>query len=245
LGPGETDYGLPPLARRRELLAALGAPPRLLARAAIERWDGRRLRARVAAGPRPALVSLGSGPSLPPGWIGADLVRRPPAIRYADLRRPLPFRSRSLDGLLLEHSLEHLVWDDVLRLVGECARVLRPGAPIRIVCPDAGLVARLVLDPDHPDAVEQVRFDRAMHVWPEDGLVRWRTLNRLSHQWGQHRALLDGDCLVALLTAAGFVEVAECPAASSRVFAEPPSTHGRLDPPPGEAVAVEGRAPQA
>lgn len=244
-GPGETDYGLVPLARRQELLASLAAPPRLVARALVGSWDARRLRAHVARARGPALVSLGSGPELPPGWIGGDLARRPPAVRFVDLRRPLPFRSSTLDGLLLEHSLEHLDWDDVVRLVGECARVLRPGAPIRIVCPDARLIARMIVDPGDPDVVEQIRFDGEIHRWPDGGLLRWRTVNRLSHQWGQHRALLSGDCLAELLTTAGFVDVGECSAGESRLFPAPPSTHGHLDPPDGEAVAVEGRAAQA
>jgi predicted SAM-dependent methyltransferase len=244
LGATNSDYGLPPFARREKLRGSIGAALRILVQIPIASWDGWRLRAAVGRSRRHALVSLGCGPHLPPCWIGGDLVRRPPEVRFVDLRRPLPFRTDSVDGLLLEHSLEHLMLDDAVRLMHECARVLRHDAPIRVVCPDARLVARMILDPRDGDGQAQIEFDRALHGWLDDNLVRWRTINRLSHQWGQHRALISPGCVIDLMSRAGFTRAGESPAYESRFFPILPSTHHRLAPPPSEAFAVEGLAPR-
>ena len=59
----------------------------------------------------------------------------------------------SLDGIFARHLAEHLLPGELVRLVHECRRVLRPGAPIVMVAPDPATLTvgahSFWLDPQH------------------------------------------------------------------------------------------------
>lgn len=132
---------------------------------------------RVAAGG--ALVNLGSGVLVAPGWINIDngahlLVRRLPLpllrliLRATDVgpAAAAPLKSGHFlfhnltDGIPLEdgaaqciysaHFFEHITRDDAERLLRDAFRVLQPGGVIRITVPSA----------DHNDGGGQRYFDR-------------------------------------------------------------------------------------
>jgi len=54
-----------------------------------------------------------------------------------DLHNPLPFGDESFDGIVASHILEHLDALDCAKLLKECRRVLKVGAPILVSVPDA------------------------------------------------------------------------------------------------------------
>lgn len=243
-GPGDTNWGLPPT-RRRLRLRPLVAVPAL--------WDVRRelgsRRTKAALAQVDGLrVSLGSGRTVPAGWYGLDLVHRGDRIFPADLTAGLPMADNSVAALLAEHFVEHLFYDDIPVLLAECLRVLAPGAPLRIVCPDARQVARLL---DLGSSAEQgdpaVAADVEMHRWPADGLNWARTLNRISHQWGQHRSLLTADIVIRLMSIAGFTDLVSPPVPQTVHFGgQPPDLHATRFPDEDASLnfAVEGRAPE-
>jgi predicted SAM-dependent methyltransferase len=81
------------------------------------------------------VVNLGCGPYKLRGAINLDrnAVWEPEIVR--DLRRGLPFDESSVDELHASHILEHLAIDDMVFVVAEAWRVLKPGAPFRITVP--------------------------------------------------------------------------------------------------------------
>jgi predicted SAM-dependent methyltransferase len=183
----------------------------------------RRLRAAVAAGP--AQVAFGAGPVAVDGWISTDVRRRHEHVYYCDLRRRLPFADGSLVGIVAEHVLEHLYLDDTLRAIGEFGRVLRPGGLIRLAAPDGEFLAKLVAGTGGEDARAQVELEERLHNWPADGLGRWRAVNRLAYQFGEHRSLLTPSLVEDLLRRAGFRRVVHCAADESPLFGTNPGTH--------------------
>jgi predicted SAM-dependent methyltransferase len=241
-GENETDWGLASLQHWEELAGALRLLWRLMAREARLVAGASRLQRLARESRRELLLSLGSGRDVPPGWIGIDLFRRGPNVLSADLRRPLPLPGGSVAAILAEHVLEHLPLDDLPRLVSECHRVLRPGGVLRVVSPDARLLARLVNGEPRLDML--IRRDHDVHRWRMDPLSRWRVVNRLSHQWGQHQSLLSAEPCVQLMMAAGFTGVRECRPAETVYFGSRPGTHfARFPGAEDEAFAVEGRRP--
>ncbi len=191
--------------------------------------DSRRIRRKLAISSGRNCVSLGAGATTPPGWIGVDL-HGGKGIYVSDLRRPMPFSTASVDALLAEHVLEHLYLDDVRILLDECRRVLRPSCAIRIVSPDARFLARMILYPETQEVQEQVSADSAIHRWNCGPLRIWKAINRLSHQWGEHRSLLTPELLTLLLDAAGFVGICQVSPRESIYFSDVPSTHSRRFP---------------
>ena len=222
--PGERDWGLDPMDP--------GHSWRIL-------WDGaldaaRHARLRVArsrvqqelAARNGLRIALGSGPHPPAGWVGLDLHRRGHDVYRADLRLALPIESATVDACLAEHVLEHLEFDDVMRLLAEIQRVLRPGGVLRIVSPDARTLA--------------------LHRWPDDGLQWARSINRVSHQCGEHRALLSPEMLQQALANLGFESIQEVPVGTTYHLDSVPDIHaGRFPDEPASAAfsleAVRGR----
>lgn len=80
-------------------------------------------------------LHLGSGSISLAGWINIDL-ETPEADLLLDLREPLPFDAESVSHIFSEHVIEHVEYDDGLRLLRECRRVLRPDGVIRVTTPD-------------------------------------------------------------------------------------------------------------
>ena len=57
-------------------------------------------------------------------------------IHYLDLRNELPFKENSFIGVFSEHTIEHLVSLEALKLFSEIHRVLKPDGIFRLIVPD-------------------------------------------------------------------------------------------------------------
>lgn len=124
--------------------AAAGRLLTRLARSGIGRARySRRIRRLVLAGD-PARLHLGCGPRLLPGWINIDFILGADVI--LDLRRPLPIPDGCVDYVYAEDFIEHLGFQAGRQLLGECARVLKPGGVLRLATPDLTSLARAYLE---------------------------------------------------------------------------------------------------
>lgn len=94
-----------------------------------------KLRFGMRAGASGHYLHLGCGPNYIPGMINIDGNVRRKIDLWMDLRNGLPFKSGSVFFVFCSHTLEHLLPDDALRLLGEIHRVLRPDGVARIAVP--------------------------------------------------------------------------------------------------------------
>lgn len=240
----QRDWGLPPFTN-----ADIWSEVRDSARQAahhllIHRREARRLRRYMAGRSEPVLLSIGSGRTVEAGWVGLDLKRGDRVFR-CDLRKPLPLPDASVAGILAEHVMEHFPLDDLPGMLTEFRRVLKPGAPVRVVSPDAGIVTALLDGRDDPRVPAQIGFDARVHGWdPGEPLLRWRIANRLAYQFGQHQVLLTAASITALLHAAGFTAATSMAMTETRYFATVPGTHlARFPDSAHEAFTVEAIRP--
>lgn len=98
----------------------------LLTRREIQRWH-------ETPAPRP-ILNLGGGSNRMPGTLTVDL--DPMSDAYLDVRRRLPFESRTARAIFLEEVIEHIPLDAGRQLLAECYRVLEPGGVLRVTTPD-------------------------------------------------------------------------------------------------------------
>lgn len=90
------------------------------------------LRERLSKGP--AFVELGCGPNPDPDVIGVDRLPLPGVAVVADLEEGLSFLpDSSVDEVRSRHVLEHV--DDLMGLLREIHRVIRPGGTHRCIVP--------------------------------------------------------------------------------------------------------------
>lgn len=202
-----------------------------------------RTMAAIEASGEELRVALGSGTTPPDGWVGLDFHRKGDNVYKADLRMPLPLRDASVSAVLAEHVLEHLFYDELEPLMAELWRVIRPGGVLRVVSPDACAIARLVLAGPEARHTAEVEYDRGIHRWPDDGLAWARSINRVSHQWGQHKSLLSAAMLEPLLEAAGFADIVAPEPGTSAYLPQVPDVHPRRfpDEPAGVNFVLEAR----
>jgi predicted SAM-dependent methyltransferase len=88
------------------------------------------------------MINVGCGGTFHADWINLDAASSDPNVRIIDITRGLPFADGSASVCYSSHVLEHLDKNAARVLVAECYRVLKPGAPIRIVVPDLESIMR-------------------------------------------------------------------------------------------------------
>ena len=160
-----------------------------------------------------------------------------PTIIHWDLRRGVPFPDGAFDVVYHSHVLEHIDRCSAPAFLRECYRVLKPGGIIRVVVPDLyQLVDAYCLsiprarEPDdaaiqaHHVAVErlieQMVRDEPAGTRGQSPLVRRieRLVRGDARQAGElHRWMYDRLTLGAALLSAGFGEVHDVTARTSRI----------------------------
>jgi SAM-dependent methyltransferase len=154
-----------------------------------------------------------------------------------DLRRGIPFPDGHFDVVYHSHFFEHLDQAEGVRLLAECFRVLAPGGVIRVVVPDlrqlaTAYVARCeALDHAPTPAAHQAHersvadiFDQMVRRQASGPAAQRGLLGRVERVFRSpqstgelHRWMYDRHSLARAFEAAGFVEVREETATTSRV----------------------------
>ena len=152
-------------------------------------------------------LNLGCGDKVLPGYVNVDVAearggRKPDVL--CDLRRLDVFETDSADEILSVHVVEHFWRWEVLDVLREWLRVLRPGGVMILECPNlATACAELLKGPDQfagPGAEGQ----RTM--WVLYGDPKWQD-PLMVHRWGY-----TPQSLQRLMEEAGLVNVRQEPA---------------------------------
>ena len=242
-GSSEQDWGLRPLRHADIYRQCVDAFADAFYYFVTHRRGAAVLRGLASRSGTQVKLSLGSGRYVPPGWIGLDR-RKGQHIVTCDLRRPIPLDAGTVDALLAEHVLEHFPLDDVPVMLRDYCRVLKPGAPIRIVCPDATVVADLILGHENDRVTQQFALDKRIYRWSDAATWRMKSANRLSHQYGQHHSLVTPELGCDLLHGTGFTGIVTVSADESAYFGDVPTTHFKRFPDSkAESFVVEARRP--
>jgi len=150
---------------------------------------------------KPIWLEIGSGEKKGTNeWITLDLCDN--CDIEHDLRHPLPFPDNSIDKIYASHVLEHFYYDDLMRLLHECLRTLKPGGTLSVSVPDAGIYL------DHYNGKRTIDKNKwpiyapAFHYHTK---IDW--INYTAYMDNGHRHMFDRDHLIELLKYAGFSTV--------------------------------------
>ncbi|MBF0153440.1 MAG: methyltransferase domain-containing protein [Magnetococcales bacterium] len=153
---------------------------------------------RVFRAPRQGIVRvhLGSGQvHYIPGWINLDanMISARADVR-ADLRHALPFHDSTVDAFYSHHVIEHLTNTDLIALLHDIHRCLKPGGVVRLAGPHGDMAMR--------------QYIAGNHAWFSDFPENRRSLGgRLANFLlcqGEHLAILTPGYLEELLIDVGF-----------------------------------------
>jgi predicted SAM-dependent methyltransferase len=139
-------------------------------------------------------LHLGCGRKHFPGFVNVDLPGYLPKPDVeADIRK-LPFPDGYADEVWAIHVIEHFYAWEVLDVVKEWRRVLKPGGRLVLEMPDLDKVVKHLNDPKAPIT---------MTMWPLYGDPRYQKPEEV-HKW-----CYNAVSMTALLEKAGFREI-EC-----------------------------------
>lgn len=158
--------------------------------ALAQRWDAV-IRSTKAAAPAPAAttgapvrLNLGCGDKILEGFVNVDVVesragKKPDVI--CDLHELTPFEDNSADEVMAIHVVEHFWRWEVVDILKEWVRVLKPGGKMILECPNLISACQAVLaDPDNA-TLPGVEGQRSM--WVLYGDPRWQD-PLMVHRWG-------------------------------------------------------------
>ena len=77
-------------------------------------------------------LQIGAGDSRLVGWLNTDIERKE-GLLYLDASQPFPLEDGSFHYVFSEHVIEHLSYDDGMKMLSESyrRRIFPPGARIR------------------------------------------------------------------------------------------------------------------
>lgn len=159
-------------------------------------------------------LNLGCGFDIRAGWVNVDQAY--PADQHRadgtvllrhDLRTPLPFEPDAFDIVYTSHFLEHLDTLDAVELLKRTLSVMKPGALTRHCIPDARLIISAYVEKreDYMRTIDRLTQE---HLPPPQMRTPIDYITGAAHGWG-HKCLYDPAKGIAVLKAAGFVDVRE------------------------------------
>ncbi|HEY0836634.1 MAG TPA: methyltransferase domain-containing protein, partial [Azospirillum sp.] len=162
-----------------------------------------------AAAPATAAVrvNLGCGDTLRPGYVNVDIAEARAGVRpdvLCDLHRLTPFADASADEVLAVHVVEHFWRWEVVDILREWARVLKPGGRMVLECPNLRTACEQFLK--DPDAFAQADARGQHTMWVFYGDPQWRD-PLMVHRWGY-----TPETLMQVMAEAGLVDLRREPA---------------------------------
>ena len=152
-------------------------------------------------------LNLGCGDKILPGYINVDVAESRRGLKpdvLCDLHRLTPFADDSVEEILSVHVVEHFWRWEVVAILEEWVRVLKPGGRMILECPNLlTAVAELLEDPDTRVGPGQ---ESQRTMWVLYGDPSWEDPYMI-HRWAYTPA-----SLAAVMTEAGLVDVKQEPA---------------------------------
>lgn len=153
---------------------------------------------RLVTGGAPVKLELGAGVNREiEGWIYADNNKN--CDLNLDLTEPLPFPDDSVDEIYSSHLLEHFNYKQLMNLLAECRRILKPAGFISAAVPNARMYINAYM---HPERFEPSEFCRHKPVFNYDSKIDY--INYIAYMGGHHRYMFDEENVTAIFSKAGF-----------------------------------------
>lgn len=152
-------------------------------------------------------LNLGCGDKILPGYINVDVAESRRGYKpdvLCDLRNLTPFGDDEADEILSVHVIEHFWRWEVVDILREWTRVLKPGGSLILECPNLLSACQAVLD--NPTLATGPGPEGQRSMWVLYGDPAWRD-PLMNHRWGY-----TPHSLAQVMHEAGLVNLRQAPA---------------------------------
>lgn len=177
-------------------------------------------------------LQLGCGKNTLEGWLNADLKPTKRTI-FLDAAKRLPFDNCTFDYVFSEHLIEHLKYQDGVRLIQESYRILKNRGKIRISTPDLSFLIQLYTE-NKADLQERYIRWTVDSTLPDIGIysdtfVINNFFRDCTRKFIDHKFIYDYKTLKDILQNCGFVNVSRYkPGESDDANLQGIESHGRI-----------------
>jgi predicted SAM-dependent methyltransferase len=150
-------------------------------------------------------LHIGCGHNTLTGWLNSDYYPTQADVIHLDATKQFPLPSNSFDYVFSEHMIEHVNYNDGLKMLRESHRIMKPGGKIRISTPDLKFLIELYTDSKTQLQADYIKWAGETFTKTEektDTIV----INNFVRDWG-HLFIYDKKTLSRSLEVSGFVKV--------------------------------------
>jgi SAM-dependent methyltransferase len=129
-------------------------------------------------------LNLGCGDKILPGYINVDVAESRRGLKpdvLCDLHQLTPFENGSVDEILSVHVVEHFWRWEVVGILREWVRVLKPGGTMFLECPNLLAACHELLQ--NPDVATGPAQEGQRTMWVFYGDPAWQD-PLMVHRWG-------------------------------------------------------------
>lgn len=155
-------------------------------------------------------LHIGCGRNFLDSWLNSD---RFPTARnnlHLDATEQFPFANEQFDYIFSEHMIEHISYEQGIRMLSECYRVLKKNGKIRISTPNLAFLIDLYATNKSELQISYIKWSAQEHPnlrtapYPDDAFV----INNFVRDWG-HKFIYDEKTLRSAFERAGFSRIAK------------------------------------
>ncbi len=150
-------------------------------------------------------LHIGGGWHLLDGWLNTDIELIPDVMRM-DATQRFPFADETFQYVYTEHMIEHVPYQEGIRMLQECHRVMRNGGIIRVITPDLAAIVGLYSSELGADQQKYLTWFCQTLVPQECPPSAVSAINAMFRLWG-HQFIYDEETLADSMRAAGFRSV--------------------------------------
>ena len=148
-------------------------------------------------------LHIGAGNRKIKDWLNTDIGNKS-IMPVVDVTKKFPFNTKTFDYVFSEHMIEHIKYQDGVKMLKESFRVLKSNGKIRISTPDLQFLIDLYLNEKDQLQKDYIEWSCKNYQLTEGSIVE--VVNNYFQSWG-HQFIYDKNTIENTLKAVGFTKI--------------------------------------
>jgi predicted SAM-dependent methyltransferase len=152
-------------------------------------------------------LQVGTGENSLEDWINSDIDAYSNNKIYLDASTPFPIEDSTFDYVFSEHMIEHITYQEGLKMLSECYRILFPGGKLRITTPNLQFLFELYKSNKSELQNEYIKWSAKKNNIPSTtDFADTFVINNFFRKWN-HKFIYDEKLLRCVLKKIGFTDI--------------------------------------